>query len=562
MSGLQDLWVDGLYISPDFAQDGLVLAKTVHAGLHQSTDGGQSWTPLLALDPNDLFPGASQTAAVTFDGQGTVLASLTLEDMSGIFRARLRPDGSLSAWEQSLELPVELLAFSPDGRLALGFGNGLWRSADGGQTWEAGGASLTGIESLRPHRFLFSPGFAQDDTVYIFFKDLFGETSGQLFRSTDAGQSWQRWIDPVSGGNNFTAVTMVPTGDFVFGDGQAQLTRIPPAGLDWLEPNQVTVRFPLSDIAASPDYDVDQTAFALSSEQGLFKSTDGGFSWALLDFPVRSYRFSPGDYRLAISPNFGADQTLYIATGRSLHRSTDGGQSWEQLTLTDDSSSSQAGLGFPAQRVTLSPTYANEPVLLAGTATAIYRSVDGGDVWRQVLLPETGASNLDILTFAPDGMTAYARFGFSHNLFKSTDGGQMWQAEPSNMGELFSLIDSATSPADVLTSAVEFDTRLLQTDAHGQPWRDFGESLPTALTGVQAIVYGPGDTFVVGGQGGAFRAAEDGRGWHSVSAGLPEEANVTHLYATDTQLFAALADGSLFTSADGGNSWLDISVVK
>jgi DNA-binding beta-propeller fold protein YncE len=562
MSGLQDLGVDGLYISPDFAQDGLVLAKTVHAGLHQSSDGGQNWTPLLALDPNDLFPGASQTAAVAFDGQGTVLASQALVDMSGIFRANLRPDGSLSAWEQSLDLPVELLAFSPDGRLALGFGNGLWRSTDGGQMWQAGGAGLTGIDSLRPHRFLFSPGFSQDDTVYIFFKDLFGETPGLLFRSTDAGQSWQSWLDPVSGGNNFTAVTLAPTGDFMFGDGQAQLTRISPAELVWLEPDQVTDRFPLSDIAASPDFDVDQTVFALSSEQGLYKSTDGGFSWALLDFPVRSYRFSPRDYRLAISPNFGADQTLYIATGRSLHRSTDGGQSWEQLTLTDDSSSNLAGPGFPAQRVALSPNYADEPALLAGTATAIYRSVDGGDVWRQVLAPETGASNLDILAFAPNGVAAYARFGFSQNLFKSTDGGQMWQAEPSNMGELFSLIDSTTSPADVLTSAVEFDRRLLQTDVQSQPWRDFGGSLPTELSKVQAIVYGPADNFVIGGQGGAFRSAADGRDWRSVSAGLPADANVTSLYATDTQLFAALGDGSLFTSADSDDSWLDISVVK
>jgi photosystem II stability/assembly factor-like uncharacterized protein len=79
---------------------------------------------------------------------------------------------------------------------------------------------------------------------------------------------------------------------------------------------------------------------------------------------------------------------------------------------------------------------------------------------------------------------------------------------------------------------------------------------------VQAIVYGPADNFVIGGQGGAFRSAADGRGWRSVSVGLPADANVTSLYATDTQLFAALGDGSLFTSANSDDSWLDISVVK
>ncbi len=569
MAGLQDLWVEKLYISPDFEETGLIFAKTSHGGLHHSTDAGQTWSPLLPTDPAAPFPTTSHSTAVAFDGQGQVLAGQSLEEMNGIFRATPTPTGTLSAWEQVLDQPVSLMAYSPDGTLALAFGSGLWRSLDGGQSWEAGGAGLSGVENLQADRFLFSPDFADDETIYFFFKDFSSSAPAQLFRSTDAGQSWQPWVDPVSdgddsaAGNNFTAVSWTSDGDFIFGDANTQLTRLSPSALRWQDSTGIATRFPLHDLAASPGYDADQTVFALSSEYGLFKSTNGGRSWQLTGFPARTYRVSsPSSYRLAISPAYEQDQTLYVSTGRSLHRSTDSGESWQQLQLMDGKAPEQT-LSFPVQRVALAPDFGRSETMLASAGGLVYRSTNGGDTWQPALTPDE-AGNADLLRFAPDGDTVYARFGYGYPLFTSTDGSQSWQAQPSlTRDEYFSFVDSTTATGGTLTGALEFDKRLLQTDPQSLPWNEISESLPSELSGLNTITYGPDDTLYIGGQGGIFSSSDNGQSWQQpANTGLPLETKVTKLYATDTHLFAVLADGSLVASSDDGDSWSDISVIK
>jgi photosystem II stability/assembly factor-like uncharacterized protein len=315
-------------------------------------------------------------------------------------------------------------------------------------------------------------------------------------------------------------------------------------------------------LAASPSYETDQTLFVISGERGLFKSSRGGQGWQPVDFPVRAYGFSFQPYQIAISPAYAQDQTLYITTGRSLHRTTDGEQSWEQLPLTGGKLSDQQ-FSFQAQQIALSPDFGRDQTLLVSTPAAVYRSTDGGDTWEEVLPADGEASTSDILIFAPDGDTAYARFGYSHSLFVSTDGGQTWQMRPRNTGELFSVIAAATGSEGTLTVALEYNTRLLQTSPQEQPWRELAGSLPAELTSPRTVIYDPEGALLVGGQGGVFRTSDNGQSWQNLTnAEFPSETNVTVLYATDTHLFATLANGRIFTSADGGVSWVDISVVK
>lgn len=549
MAGLQDLWVESLFISPNFGRDRLILVKTVHGGLHASTDSGQSWLPLAARNPTAFFPNPVQTAAVAFDGQGAILAGQSFEGAGGIFKATLQPDGALSPWEQVFDQPVSAITFTQNGQTVLAYGSdGLWRSPDGGEAWLAGGAGLTGLDNLQPDQFLVAP---DNSAVYLFFKNGFGEPPAKLFRSTDAGQSWQPWLDPVSGGNNFTAIAQLPGGDFIFGSAGTQLTRLSPGSLRWDESGWPAEPFEISSLAASPNFAGDQTLFVLSSQQGLFRSTNGGQNWQAIDFPVRAAHFAPKDFSLAISPNYPQDQTLFIATGRSLHRSTDGGANWSQLTANEPAS-------FPAQKIALSPSFGRDSTLLVSTPAAVYRSTDGGDTWHSVLTPPERASRSDLLAIAPNGQTVFARFGYGQTLFTSSDGGQNWQPQPGSEGELISFIDAAATPDNGLLAAPEYDTRLVQTP----PWQPFGQPLPAELTGVQAVVYGSDNAVFVGGPGGIYRSRDGGQSWQPVSSGLPAGANVTNLYSTNTHLFAALANGDIFVSTNAGDSWQKISVVQ
>jgi len=560
MAGLQDLWVETLYISPNFTQTGLIFAKTTYAGLHQSTDGGQSWTPLAPLDPNASLPSSVQHGAVAFGQNGVVLASQNLASMTGIYRATLRPTGTLSDWEPLLDMSAGQLALGPDGRTVLAFGNeGLWRSPDGGQSWQAGGAGLTGIADLQPAGFLFSPAFRQDQTVYLFFKDISGSAPAILFRSTDGGQRWQPWLDPVSGGNRFTAVTLSARGDFLFGNATTQLARFSPTQLDWQDAQAGESPILFSDLAASPSYESDQTLFAISMQHGLFKSKNGGQTWQLTDFLARGQSsLYPNRYQLALSPNFGQDQTLYVATGRSLHRSTDGGERWEQLRLKIGSQPPSAS--FQAQKLALSPNFGRDQTLLVSSGAAIYRSTDGGDRWEVVLSLPVPISNSDLLAIAPDGETAYARFGYGSNLFVSRNGGQSWQEQPATIDEYFSLIGTATAPNGTLTAAVEYNTRLLKIDPQTSTWQPVNETMPQMLNSADAVAYSPDNTLFVGGQGGVFRSVDDGQSWQSLNDTLPADVRVTNLLATNRSLIATTAAGQIFSSTDSGVAWTDISI--
>ena len=143
---------------------------------------GTPGSPWPELDPNQQFPISNTGFAAAFSDEGTVLVSQAMDTMSGLYRATLNAAGRLSAWERVFDIPATVLGLSPAGDTALAYGSGLWRSADGGNTWQQVGRGLTGIDNLAADQFLFSPDFARDQTVYLFFRGD-SAASGVLFRS-------------------------------------------------------------------------------------------------------------------------------------------------------------------------------------------------------------------------------------------------------------------------------------------------------------------------------------------------------------------------------------------
>ncbi|MCB0213073.1 MAG: hypothetical protein KDJ52_27265, partial [Anaerolineae bacterium] len=524
MNGLRDVWVEALTISPNFSDDQLIFARTTYGGLHQSLDGGKSWTALAELSPSDLFPAASAANPVAFSDNGTILASQSLPDVvEGVFLSTLQSDGTLSEWLPVLDVPAELLALSPEGDVALAFANGLWRSTDGGLTWEAGGQGLVGIDNLTPVTILFSPNFEDNQTVYFFFRDTSSGATSLLFRSTDAGQTWQPWQKPFMG-RNFASAAFAPDGDFIFGEENGDLARLSTTALVWTTPQPAPKNIPVDDLVASPDYENDETLFFVNSRQGLYKTTDGGQSWEQTPMPVRGTGTGLTHYDLAVSPNFADDETLYVATGRSLHRSTDGGDSWQQVPL--DTGSTTEHLTFQAQQVAFSPKFADDKTLYAATAQAVYRSTDGGDTWVEVLGQEEGSSTTDLLAVGPVGETVYARFGYSRSLFISTTGGDTWQVQ-TTPDEYFTVVSGAVGPDKTLSIALEFDNRLLQSDPQAQGWQT--AVTPKELTSLTTVSTAPDGTLWVGGDSGIFYSDDNGQSWQpATDEGLPPDSTITH----------------------------------
>ncbi|MBZ0293151.1 MAG: hypothetical protein K8L99_11355, partial [Anaerolineae bacterium] len=127
--------VSALAVSPNFEEDGVLVASTVEDGVFVSTDRGMSWLPwnFGLLDLN--------VYAVAFSPNFEVDQVVCIGTESGIFQSKTGG----RAWRPipfSMDAaPVLSLGFSPDfvhsGRIYAGTEtHGLYTSDDGGMTWK------------------------------------------------------------------------------------------------------------------------------------------------------------------------------------------------------------------------------------------------------------------------------------------------------------------------------------------------------------------------------------------------------------------------------------------
>lgn len=252
-AGLTNLSVLSLAPSPAYAGDGTLFAGT-RRGIFRSTDRGGRWTDIGAGLPavNDIFSIAVSPA---FASDATLFATVYRQ---GVFRSG---DGG-ATWEGRntglATLGVMHLALSPgfpaDGVIFAGTNRGVFRSDDAGGRWAAAGELRGNVTSLS-----VSPRYAEDRTVFA------GIHQGGLYRSADGGGSWER----IEGGLPSANVNAVryAGGASIFAATAAGVYRSLDGGATWALdtsgfalPNESS-----SAIAVSPSYGDDGTLFAATA---------------------------------------------------------------------------------------------------------------------------------------------------------------------------------------------------------------------------------------------------------------------------------------------------------
>ncbi len=187
--------------------------------------------------------------------------------------------------------------------------------------------------------------------------------------------------------------------------------------------------------------------FVSGADGGVWRTTNGGASWTALTDQLPTSAVGA----LALDPS--DENVLYVGTGENnyaqhsryglgLYKTTDGGETWSVLAAETFAGRSFARiLVHPSQPLTLYaaicraggfPELAaakNHP--LATGPVGVFRSLDGGVTWMQLLngLPNMSATDL---AFQPDNPAIlYAGIGHifgdpTNGIYKSTDGGESW----------------------------------------------------------------------------------------------------------------------------------------
>ncbi len=446
------------------------LYMTVGNKLFRSTKSGIGWTVIHNSGPGKglelLGTGSSVYAAV--------IPQLGAPGERTDYCVRLELDGKTETYIglTGNEVCADLAADPTDGRIlyALALSGRLHISVNGGLTWAAIQEGAPKAAHGRPLRVDFNTG-----TLY-----LLGETG--VFKSTDGGATWQ------TANSGFTtaslsvllstpgkkpAVFAAPLGE--------RLLRTRNSGRTWTDagigpvtalaydpsspvrllaaPAQDAETFPKlyesrdqgetwSPLGALPVLD-SVTRMAVTSQgkviyagtryTGIFKSTNGGVTWrraskGLPFLPACEKAFCPEEPVTALEIDPRDTRTVYAVFSSQVVKSVDVGKTWDLVMdgLEDAGS---------VETVILDPE--NPNVLYIGTGEGVFKSTDGGANWRESSLglpqPFGDFAVVDLAIDVRGEQTALYAATRTAGIFRSTDRGATW--EPLNEGLPILLID-------------------------------------------------------------------------------------------------------------------------
>ena len=161
--------INAISISPQFEQDHTLQIASEN-GIFQSNEGGVKWRKLVEADSVVCLSVINQVAIAGLVDSGLMRTSdLKQWEIVAGFYARELVGFKLSP------------AFDVDGfAVTYGMGEGIWRTRDGGKSWECLTPALPGAGIVE---VLFSQQFAHNHVLYA------GSTDGVLV-SRDGGDSW------------------------------------------------------------------------------------------------------------------------------------------------------------------------------------------------------------------------------------------------------------------------------------------------------------------------------------------------------------------------------------
>jgi photosystem II stability/assembly factor-like uncharacterized protein len=504
------------------------------AGLHMSTDNGQTWFP-------------SNQGITTRTGGGAA-------DAIPIFSATVDPHDPDIVWIGTQN-----------------FGD-IFKSLDGGYTWQE---KTNGIDPTLAPAVSFR-GFTVDpttsDIVYAMAeisswgwtpdgserKGLeMDMTQGIVYKTVDGGENWTEiwrgnnlarycWIEPRDPHDPDDDVLYVSTGIF---DREAANT----------------------DVAAGKAGGV-----------GILKSIDGGQTWSvinqaqgLLDLYVGSlymHPTKPNTLLAAASQNNWSNYGSADTSGVFL--TEDGGLSWTRV-LSDEMYSA------------VEYCTANPKVAYAGSAEAVYRSGDGGRTWQRFGRPDGTWGPPGIIAGFPidmqcdpvDPMRIFVNNYLGGN-FLSVDGGQTWtMASQGYTGAQIGQLHVVPGQANSVYAGGR--SGLFRSSQSGNSWVGLANPGPgmsgIGLNEVLTLALNPADSrhLLAYVDAGAIYSQDAGMSWQ-MSSGLPKPApGMAFAPSNPAVAYAAVVprecgdlasppadrsecdkpDAGLYVSANGGASW-------
>jgi len=265
---------------------------------------------------------------------------------------------------------------------SVGYGDGVYKSLDGGKSWENMGLKKSGHISM----IRFHP--TEPNTVFVAAQGPLWNSGGDrgLYKTTDGGDNWERILD-----------IDVDTGI-----------------------NEFVIDSDNPDVIVASSYQRRRHVWTLINGGpggGIHKTTDGGKTWRKISRGLPS-----GDLgRIGLAQAPSQPNTLYAIIeadekGRGFYRSQNFGESWVKRS----------------NRLTSSPQYYNELIVDPHNPERIYSpdtftsvTEDGGKTWSRLSFKNKHVDD-HAVRIDPKN-TDHLHIGGDGGVYESWDRGQTWR---------------------------------------------------------------------------------------------------------------------------------------
>jgi len=315
------------------------------------------------------------------------------------------------------------------------------------------------------------------------------------------------------------------------------LFRTTNGGVSWAPINTGLTTNQVSDLALSGS-----TLYVSVWSKGAFKSTDSGTSWTPL-FPESAFNHF---LSIAVHPT---DPNVVFAgdSNGQVQRSTDGGAHWEAFDCSP---------GYYRYINSLVVHRQNPQTIYAGGDAGFALSTDGGGHWNRRNTGVTGAEVAALLLDDQDPLTRYV--GTTHDgLWRTTDAGLTWASIGQDIPSKSVLAITKVPNGNAIYASFA-DSGLYKTTDRGNTWVILGEDKFGNY--VSHVALSPGNSHVWAFNYGVFESSDGGTTWTKKSTGLPSFPFA--LMAADPAdpqvLYVGYYERGMFKTTNGGDTWSEI----